>query len=285
MGVHDLAQLIDRKKLVLRPKSIIVHEDWDVNDVKYDADLALLEFEEGKIIFSPYIQPICYWTSTEDPEAHEGTIAGWGRSHNLSKPHEEIPRSTTVKIEGNVDCFYKFKDLLPLSSNRTFCAGLQNGTGVCTGDSGGGLFINIGGINYLRGIVSAVLMKDSTCDVYMNAVYTDVLKFTEWITEKINGAFVTYRSPEVIDSTDLETSQENKNTCGVSQVYTGLIYQGHSFLHGAYPWIVALKKKSPHYLPKFFCGGTIISSNFVLSGKINKNKKLFTGFVMVIFRY
>lgn len=193
MGVIDLTQLFDREKLVLRPKSIVVHEDWDANDAKYDADVALLEFEQGQIIFSKFIQPICYWTSTEDPAATEGTIAGWGKSHDLSKPHEEIPKSATVKIMANVDCFYKYKDLLPLSSNRTFCAGLQNGTGVCTGDSGGGLIMNVGGINYLRGIVSAGIIKDSNCDVYTNAVYTDVLKFTEWITEKTNGAFAIYR--------------------------------------------------------------------------------------------
>lgn len=196
LGAHDLTQLIDYKRIQISPKRIIVHEDWKIDETKYDADLSLLEFEKGKIIFSPYIHPICYWTSAEDPGADEGTIVGWGKTHDLYKAQYEIPRKATVQIEVKVDCFFKFEDLLKLSSNRTFCAGLTNGTGVCNGDSGGGLIINVGGINYLRGIVSAGLVRDNNCDVYKNAVYTDVLKFTDWITEKTNGAFAIYRPRE-----------------------------------------------------------------------------------------
>lgn len=56
------------------------------------------------------------------------------------------------------------------------------------------------------------------------------------------------------------------NTCGVPKHKTGLIVNGQSFSRGDYPWIVALvyTTTSP---PSFFCGGTIISSTFVISGK------------------
>lgn len=195
MGVHNLTASIDQNQIQLTPKRIIVHEDWNVNDTKYDADLSLLEFEKEKIVFSDYIRPICYWTSPDDPVASEGTVAGWGKTHDLI--YDVIPKTATVKIVTNVNCFLTFKELLPLSSNRTFCAGLQNGTGVCMGDSGGGLIVNVGGINYLRGIISSSLVKDSNCDVYTNAVYTDVLKFTKWITEKTEGAFAIYRPREL----------------------------------------------------------------------------------------
>lgn len=164
---------------------------------KYDADISLLEFEKGKISFTPKIQPICLWTSEDDPLNEDGIIAGWGRSEDSHKPHEDIPRKTKAIIESNANCFLKSIELVPLSSNRTFCAGLQNGTGVCHGDSGGGLFINVDGINYLRGIVSSGIIKDGSCDVYKNAVYTDILKFTEWIVEKTQGAFASYRPREM----------------------------------------------------------------------------------------
>lgn len=65
--------------------------------------------------------------------------------------------------------------------------------------------------------------------------------------------------------------QRSAETCGVSKVNTGLIVRGQSFSRGSFPWIVALTytKVQP---PMFFCAGTIISPNFVVSGKKKKLK-------------
>lgn len=62
------------------------------------------------------------------------------------------------------------------------------------------------------------------------------------------------------------TYQTRQNACGMSLKETGLIVQGKDFTCGTFPWIVALMyiEKKP---PEYFCGGTLISENFVISGK------------------
>lgn len=95
----------------------------------------------------------------------------------------------TAKIQTNEECFLGEKRLLDLSSFRTFCAGLQNGSGVCFGDSGSGLFIEVNRVHYLKGIVSSSLIKDEHCDVSKNAIYTNVVKYADWIESKTQIAF------------------------------------------------------------------------------------------------
>lgn len=187
-GAHNLNNHYEAEKISLSPKNIVIHEDWNQHHSDYDADIALLEFQRGKIIFSAdslYIQPICLWKSeTEPPTLSEGIVTGWGKSEDPTKLHENEPKLLRVKIQSNEDCVYGERELFDLTSLRTFCAGLRNGSGVCHGDSGGGLFLNINGVYYLKGIVSSSLLKDESCDVSRNAVYTNVIKFKSWIEEK-----------------------------------------------------------------------------------------------------
>lgn len=156
---------------------------------RFDADVALLEFWKNKIYFSDYIQPICLWDSLNEPTPTEGIVTGWGKSEDLTKIHENKPKMITAPILSNEKCFFETKSLLDLSSLRTFCAGLGNGSGVCNGDSGGGLFINVNDVFYLHGIVSSSLIKDDNCDVSKKAVYTSVPKFRDWIEEITQGWF------------------------------------------------------------------------------------------------
>lgn len=187
-GAHDLGNPYEPEKISLVPKKIILHEDWNPHISEYDADISLLEFVKGKIAFnseSLYVLPICLWQSTTDPLESQGIATGWGKSENPSSFHENEPKLIKVSIQTNEECFLSAKQLIDLSSFRTFCAGAKNGSGVCMGDSGGGLFIKVDGVHYLKGIVSSSLVKTDGCDVSKNAVYTNVLKFKEWIEKKI----------------------------------------------------------------------------------------------------
>lgn len=74
------------------------------------------------------------------------------------------------------------EDLGKISSGRTFCGGQGRGVGVCQGDSGSGLFVVHDGAYYLRGVVSSSLYNGHLgCDVENYSVFTDVLKFYDWI--------------------------------------------------------------------------------------------------------
>lgn len=184
-GAYDLSNANEVGRITLSPKTIHVHDDWNPQVKSYDADIAVLEFAKGEISTTPNIQPICLWKSPSLPTATDGSVAGWGRGEDETKIHENIPRKLTVPVHSNEDCFLKTPGLAGLSSKRTFCAGLENGTGVCLGDSGNGFFIESGGSMYLRGIVSSSRTTATSCDVTRYAVYTDVFKFSGWISSVV----------------------------------------------------------------------------------------------------
>lgn len=177
-------------RYALSPRKIIIHDEWNPYFKEYDADISLLEFEEGSIFFNSFVQPICQWDSQVEPTVTEGFVIGWGKSEDPGKVHENIPKLIKILVQTNEQCLPKHGALAELSSERTFCGGVTDGSGVCLGDSGGGLFIKIDDIYHLRGIVSASLMKDGVCDVSNNAVYGNVLKFKDWIQNIITKAMV-----------------------------------------------------------------------------------------------
>ena len=163
-GAHNLTDPHETFRTVLPPQRIQVHDDW------------IITFQVGVILFSTYVQPICLWNGDTPPSQTEGHIGGWGQSENLENFFEEIPTKLKVPIHTNEFCLLTAKDLSDLASNRTFCAGRGDGTGICTGDSGGGVSIKVGSTFYFRGIVSSGLYDEISCDVSKFAIFTDVLK-------------------------------------------------------------------------------------------------------------
>ena len=182
-GAHDLKDPYETGRTPLSPERIQVHRDWNPSIMKYDADIAIVTFEAGAIKFSTFVQPICLWNEKTDPTQTEAHVSGWGQSQNLEKKFEEIPTKLKVPIHTNEFCFLTEKDLVDLASNRTFCAGRGDGSGVCDGDSGGGVSIKVGSTFYFRGIVSSGLYDGISCDVSKFAIFTDVLKFKLWIDQ------------------------------------------------------------------------------------------------------
>lgn len=184
-GAHDLTNYLETGRLSLSPKEIIVHSEWNPATTEYDSDLSLLQFDYQSIIFNEFVQPICLWNFQIEPSETEGEVVGWGKSEDQTRKYEDVPKVVKALIQTNEQCFLDEKALVKLSSLQTFCAGLRNGSGVCNGDSGGGLFIKNNGVSYLKGIVSSSLVKDGGCDVARNAVYTNVPKFGDWIGKMI----------------------------------------------------------------------------------------------------
>lgn len=189
-------------------KQIIIHQDWKPYVTRYDADIAILVFNE-EVQLSAYIKTICLPMRSQALSLKEGEVVGWGYSErtNLTRA-EEMPRKTKIKAPpSNEFCFLTETLLTSLSSNRTFCAGGEN-TGPCHGDSvkyfmeyfqpntsshlcwttGGGFYTKVDSTWYLQGIVSSSLVSiDHACDVTKYAVYTNVGLFSDWVWERVNG--------------------------------------------------------------------------------------------------
>lgn len=176
-GAHILSNPLEPERYSLSPKAIILHDDWNSKTAQYDGDMALLEFEQNSIKFNNFVQPICLLFSENAASVTEGIVTGWGKSEDPTRYSENVPKLVRVTIYTNDECLPGETTLASLSSHRTFCAGHNKGSGVCFGDSGGGLVIEIGGIFHLKGIVSSSQDTGRECDVSKNAVYTDVYKF------------------------------------------------------------------------------------------------------------
>lgn len=186
-----------------QPNVIHVHPDWNPNNARYDADIAALDFNSGKILLSSFVKPIAIWDSPQlNNSGLSGFVAGWGKGENPGRSYEPIPKNLLAPFYDSVECLIEAPALVTLFAKNTFCAGLQNGTGVCFGDSGNGYFVKVSEEYYLRGLVSASL-TDTTggCQVKTFAIYTDILKFSDWVNQKIQNAGIKISSKVLVTLT------------------------------------------------------------------------------------
>ena len=177
----------------------------------------MMTFEAGEIPSSRFIQPICLWNGATPPLQTEGHFGGWGMNWKSENAYENIPTKLKVPIHTDEFCFLTTKDLVDFTSNRTFCAGGGDGTGVREGDGGGGLLIKDGSVFYLRGIVSSALVDEyEQIDLTKFAIFTDVLKFKPWIDKimrkdgkilECNSEHHSYRN--LLGSNELQTCNIN----------------------------------------------------------------------------
>ena len=170
-------------------QNIEVHPDWNITSESFDADLAVLTLTDD-VCFGRYIQPICLIDPDSDVgNIQKGYVAGYGKSEDETKIVENVLKFVETPIaRSNEECFQTNHYLAQISSSRTFCGGNRDGSGVCSGDGGGGMVVTRDNTYYLRGITSASLMNVyNGCDVNNYAIFTDVIKFEDWIDEKINS--------------------------------------------------------------------------------------------------
>ncbi|XP_055588739.1 coagulation factor IX-like [Uranotaenia lowii] len=149
-------------------------------------DIAVLEL--GEVVrFNDYILPACL---NVDPvmSSWNGTAIGWGMIENDELSPEL--RQAELPMIDPVNCLISDRDYFGHTIDHgMFCAGHQNGTTVCNGDSGGGLFVKREDRWYLSGIVSFIKKRpDHTnfCSTDSYAGFTDVSKYISWIKNETN---------------------------------------------------------------------------------------------------
>lgn len=118
------------------------------------------------------------------------------------------------------------------------------------------MFVESGGVFYLKGLVSASLFKEGLCDVSNFALFTNVNKFIEWIdvpTEQTSAAL-----------------QKKQAACGIMSSSAGLVQNGKKSTNVQWPWIVVVFNKN--YITRVgedsysrFEAGTLISEKHVIA--------------------
>ncbi|XP_070504987.1 thioester-containing protein 1 allele R1-like [Chironomus tepperi] len=185
LGAHNLGIPNENGRIFANVSKTVIHQDWNITVQNHDADIAMLTLVQY-VEFSLYIKPICLIPPKSNIlDINVGTVVGHGKSENPE--FENTLKYIKILLIINEDCMLSNVELASISSKRTFCAGIGNNSGICTGDSGNGLFVMYENTYYLRGIASSSLLNNLVCDVNNYAIYTRVDLFYEWIQNQIQN--------------------------------------------------------------------------------------------------
>ncbi|XP_017765289.1 PREDICTED: suppressor of tumorigenicity 14 protein homolog [Eufriesea mexicana] len=149
-------------------------------------DIALLQLATP-FELTAMVRPICMdWDNVyERRQLHvgqKGKAVGWGKTIK-GVPSKTLQEVSMPYVPYN-DCASAVPDdFRGYITSDKFCAGRLNGSSLCEGDSGGGLFFELGEVWYLRGIVSVSPVKHDTCDYHSYTVFTSTGYFRDWIRD------------------------------------------------------------------------------------------------------
>ncbi|XP_058122122.1 chymotrypsinogen B-like [Anopheles ziemanni] len=153
----------------------------------FNDDIAILKMQT-EFIYDDYVQPVCIRAVPQDISelvGTYGTVVGWGWTEFSST--SAILRQASIPVVSAEDCLNSDRVLFSqVLTTKLYCAGSRNGTSSCNGDSGGGMFFQMGNYWFLRGLTSfsAVDGKLSgICDSHNYVGYTDVSKYTDWLQQ------------------------------------------------------------------------------------------------------
>ncbi|XP_022208565.2 serine protease gd isoform X2 [Drosophila obscura] len=228
LGRHNLKNWNEEGSLAAPVDGIYIHPDFNSQLSSYDADIAVILLKD-EVRFNTFIRPACLWSGSSKSEyivGEHGMVIGWSfdrsnatqqqlqQQQQSSQQHlgegikkatdTSIPKVVKAPIVANGVCFKANSHFRSLSSNRTFCAGIQleskesqssgsssSSSSLYTGISGAGLLILKNNRWMLRGTVSAALPPalelgatagSTHCCSNQYIIYADVAKFIDWIT-------------------------------------------------------------------------------------------------------
>jgi hypothetical protein len=174
LGAHNLSDDDEYGRQESYAGEIIIHENWDPKDIRYNDDIALIRLS-FPVTFSTFVQPICLITN--DQAIYNGKVAGWGYVDDYGRTADvvKIAELSTLSLS---DCLLRNYLLGRIAWNASFCAHSEI-NGVCGGDSGSGFYVDIQNKKYLKGLVSSTIR--TMCSKNSIAIYTDTSKYIGFI--------------------------------------------------------------------------------------------------------
>ncbi|XP_044737436.1 modular serine protease-like [Chrysoperla carnea] len=166
---------------------IILPNKFRAEESSFANDIAILILNKT-IKFTPRVRPVCVDWGNElykillKPGAL-GTVAGWGLTEEFGFASEELQAVRMPYVEYDT-CVSNLPDTFrPFITNDKICAGYNNGTSICTGDSGGGITFKKSNRYFIEGVVSVAPAKGATCDSYQYVAFTSVPQHLDFIME------------------------------------------------------------------------------------------------------
>uniref|UniRef100_A0A182QY42 Peptidase S1 domain-containing protein n=1 Tax=Anopheles farauti TaxID=69004 RepID=A0A182QY42_9DIPT len=235
-------------------ESLIVYPGFGKNSIAND--IALIKLTNS-IAMSNYVQPVCLWTMANELHSivgQNGTTVGFGLMEN--DVQSDRLKQALVGIVDPLVCISSYRQVYGTHlTTEMFCGKGQHGVSACNGDSGGGMFLNVGGRWFLRGLVSFIPERDKTnlCDSTQHTVYTDVAKYVGWMRQYVDERVLP-------DESAIEVDYEEKMrlfdfaTCGELQAtnarydrfppWTGLVHASSNLLDTDRSCLVTLVSQS-----------------------------------------
>ena len=184
------------REQIIRPDRIIIHPQYNMRDLDYDHDIALIHLKSDAVI-TDYVRPICLPLRKTDADntllrtGNEGVITGWGRKRETGRDVLRRMHQVTVPIVDQAMCKAAHKKYVV--THNMFCAGHHNGTlgDACQGDSGGPLAIDnslTASDDDQRWVLAGVISWGDGCGrIGKYGVYTRVSVFARWINDQISA--------------------------------------------------------------------------------------------------
>ncbi|XP_052895388.1 serine protease easter-like [Anopheles moucheti] len=236
---------------------IIVHEEYSAALVRHDIALIKLATD---IKFTDYVQPVCLWERSKVDIGlligRVGTVVGFGITE-IGEVADRL-RVAYMPIVDTQTCLESNRNLFGrVLSRNIFCAGFRNGTTVCGGDSGGGMYFEIENRWYIRGIVS---FSGQNCQSADFAGFSDVATYLDWINRYTSGTQSSPYSSTVIDNQRLLAL----DVCGVNS-YPSTPEDAKPVFQG-YPWLGAIEYQQVGTgQRRVLCQATLITLRYVLT--------------------
>ncbi|XP_037299465.1 modular serine protease-like isoform X2 [Manduca sexta] len=161
----------------------------------FQDDLAIV-ISVDEFDFEFFVKPACL---SFDPKFDEeqlqdgklGKIGGWGLTDEESTPSRKLrtARLPYINIDKCIeDSPVSFKSSI---TGDKICAGYDNGTSACRGDSGGGIvfpaYEDYVRRYYLRGLISTSPVNNKDCNIYTWVTFTHLQKHADFIMSATRG--------------------------------------------------------------------------------------------------
>lgn len=252
LGLHNRTGPSEHTK-VYDVVEIIRHEDFNKDNLRND--VALLRMADD-IVFTDYIQPICLWPVSKDDLSSilkkRGYVVGWGK-RNTEEIAELLQEATLAAVDDETCLKSHPTHFHKLLFNGSYCAGNQNQTNVCTGDSGGGMYYSIDGTWYIRGLVSTGVrqVESRYCNPKEYVIFSNIPYYLGWISKHLENV--------------KKRNLLNLGSCGLDSHNITFPEQDKP-LFLQYPWLAMLEFKIKGSTSNLtMCNGVLIHPRFVLT--------------------
>ncbi|XP_044243564.1 coagulation factor XI isoform X6 [Ursus arctos] len=158
-------------------QEIIIHDQYEVAESGYD--IALLKLETA-INYTDAQRPICLPSKGDRNVIYTDCwVTGWGYRKLRGKIQNTLQKAN-IPLVTNEECQIRYRR--HKITNKMICAGYkEGGKDACKGDSGGPLSCKHNEVWHLVGITS---WGEGCGQRERPGVYTNVVKYVDWILEK-----------------------------------------------------------------------------------------------------